>query len=89
MKAHDITLLEFPKCSQDLNPVKIAWREVRARLAITEPQARESRQTFIKRVRNAVAWVNRNRAAYVKTLCTCQKAWARDIQESKGARTKH
>ena len=36
MKDAAIELLEnFPKCSQDLSPIEIAWRELRARLDVT------------------------------------------------------
>ena len=39
MRSQGITLLEnCPKCSQDLNPIEIAWREVRARLDLLQLQ---------------------------------------------------
>ena len=85
-----ICLLEnFPKCSQDLNPIEVAWREVRARLAATEPTAFENRARFIARLRNAVAWVNQNRAGYLRYICSAQKEWAQDVLDQKGARTSH
>ena len=90
MKAVGITLLDnFPKCSQDLNPIETAWRELRARLAVTEPTSLEDRSDFVQRLRSAVAWVNRNRKAYLRTLCSSQKAWAADVQDAEGGRTQH
>ena len=93
MKDNGITLLEkYPKCSQDLNPIETVWREVRNRLYVTQPSTHnESRDEFIRRLRQAVAWVNSNRANYLMKLSTCQKEWATDVQEAEppGARTKH
>jgi hypothetical protein len=92
IRSQGIKLLEkYPKCSQDLNPIETAWRELRNRLATTEPARLEGRSEFIRRLRQAVAWVNRNRPEYLKTLCSSQKAWARDVQNAvpPGSRTKH
>ena len=90
MRCSNIKLLEnYPKSSQDLNPIEIAWRELRARLYLTAPESLESRNAFIRRMRQAVAWVNVHRAQYLQHLCSCQKEWAVDVQESLGARTKH
>ena len=90
MRACGVHLLEnFPKCSQDLNPIETAWRELRARLMTTEPVHIEHRQDFVVRLRNAVAWINLNRAAYLRKICSSQKPWARDVQAARGNRTKH
>ena len=92
LKEQGIVLLEnYPKCSQDLNPIETAWRELRARLATTEPEKMEDRDTFIDRLRLAVRWVNKNRARFLQKLCTCQKEWAQDVLDADppGARTKH
>ena len=82
-------LTNFPKCSQDMNPMETVWRELRTRLAQTQPVARESREAFICRLRSAVTWVNRNRADYLLYLSTAQREWAQDLIDAKGARTKH
>jgi hypothetical protein len=90
MQDQSISLLEnYPKCSQDLNAIETAWREVRARLAATEPVSRDTRSNFVTRLRQAVAWVNTNRAGYLRKLCSDQKQRARDVQLMLGARTKH
>ena len=92
MEDQHIELLEdFPKCSQDLNPCEIAWREVKARLNDTMPVSLETRPEFIQRLRAAVAWVNKNRAEYLLQICTSQKAWTKDVLTSSppGFRTRH
>ena len=79
-----------PRCSsQDLNAIELAWREVRARLAATEPTAMESRDKFIVRLRAAAPWVNLRRQACLLKICTDQKEMARDVMKMKGGRTKH
>ena len=65
------------------------WRELRARLADTEPTKFESRTEFIARLRRAVAWINNHRAEYLKNLCMSQKERASDVLDAKGARTRH
>ncbi|CAK0888840.1 unnamed protein product, partial [Prorocentrum cordatum] len=66
LREQGIHLLEhYPRCSQDLNAIEAAWREVRARLAATEPDSIETRDQFIVRLRAAVAWVNVRRRAYL------------------------
>lgn len=82
-------LTGYPKCSQDLNPIEEAWREVRARLATTQPVRAETRDAFIVRHRAAVEWVNRNRSGLLKKICSSQKAWAQDVLDAKGCRTVH
>ena len=92
MRAVGVRLLEaYPKCSQDLNPIETAWREVRNRLDETVPVDREPRKDFIQRLRRAVAWVNTNRAEYLQHLCTSQKERTQDVLDATppGARTKH
>ena len=61
----NVHLLEnYPKCSQDLNPIETAWREVRNRLYHTQPKNQETRSAFVLRLRAAVSWTNRNRADF-------------------------
>ena len=90
MRRVGIRLLEnFAKCSQDLNPIEQVWKELRGRLATTQPVEMETRASFIDRLRSAVAWVNRNRADFLWTICNSQKDWTQDVRDAKGARTKH
>ena len=84
-------LTNYPKSSQDLNPIETAWRELKSRLDVTMPEAFESRPQFVQRLHQAVAWVNKNRRDYFLKICRSQKAWARDVLEATppGARTNH
>ena len=82
-------LMNYPKCSQDLNAIKTAWRELRWRSSDTEPTNIETRAAFVIRLRNAIAWLNKHRAEYFMELCTSQKERARDVRDAQGARTKH
>ena len=90
IKQSGLHLLEaYPKCSQDLSVIETAWRELRARLDDTEPVHMEDRRAFLKRLRLAVAWVNRNRQTYLRERCFAQKERAQDVLDMKGGRTKH
>ena len=92
MREHGINLLKnYPKCSQDLNAIENAWRELRARLYVTQPVKQETREAFIIRLRAAVSWINVNRAAYLAEICGNQKERAIDVQNATppGGRTKH
>ena len=57
-------------------------RELRARLAVTEPVHMEPRDAFVVRLRAAVAWVNKHRKAYLLELCTSDKARVRDVLDA-------
>jgi transposase len=92
MRQNNITLLEnYPRCSQDLNAIENAWREVRARLDCTAPATSEARGPFIRRARAAVAWVNKYRRAQLLEYCNSQSERALAVQEATppGARTKY
>ena len=84
-------LENYPKSSQDLNAVETVWREIRARLAETEPTRMETRKDFLRRLGNAVRWCNKHRARYFLKLCQDQKERARDVLQGvpPGARTGH
>jgi hypothetical protein len=84
-----VCLTNYPKCFQDLNPIETAWREVRARLAVTQPTVVERRGAFIVRLRASIAWVNRNRADFLYRICNSQVEWACDVLKLKGSRTGH
>ena len=90
MKRIGLKLLTmFPKCSQDLNAIETAWRELRSRLYDTEPMEMETRAEFVARLRGAVRWVNRNRKSLLRELCSDQKAWAEEVILRKGNRTSY
>lgn len=92
MQDENIELLEnYPPCSQDLNPIEVAWRELKNRLDMTQPVAFETRPQFIQRLNRAVVWVNKHRADFLWEICHSQKACAKDVVEATppGARTKH
>lgn len=84
-------LKNYPKCSQDLIPIEVAWRELKARLETTMHASFESRAQFITRLHNATARVNANRFEYLYHLCMCQKEWARDVKNASppGSRASH
>jgi transposase len=81
---------EFPKVSQDFNAIENAWALLRDRLDTTLPRGVEARSDFIQRLKNAVAWINRNREEELKHLSTNQKERANDCLSltPPGGRTK-
>ena len=90
MRDTNLSLLEnYPKCSADLNPIETAWREVRARLADTEPTSFELRAAFLRRLRQAVRWCNTHRASVFNHLCDSAQERAAAVLAAKppGART--
>ena len=92
MKRAGLKLLErFPKCSQDLSPIEQCWRELRARLDVTMPMQAETRDEFIKRLRLAVAWLNRNRSGLFRKICRSQREYAMELRTANppGSRLKH
>ena len=82
-------LADYPKCSQDLNPIETAWRGLRRRLSVTEPTSMETRAAFGIRLRHAVVWLNKHRVSHFMELCTLQKERARHVRDVQGARTNH
>ena len=84
-----VLLKNYPKCSQDLNPIETAWRELRRRLGESQPACLEGRDEFIARLRAAVSWLNRNESDLLRRLCNCQVEWAQDVRAQQGGRAKH
>ena len=78
-----------PKHSADLNAIENAWSFLRARLDQTHPggETPETREDFVRRLRNAVTWVNKNRRAGLLSLSRNQKKRARDVLSQGGHRT--
>ena len=81
-------LVDFPKCSQDLNAMENCWKLLRDRLYDTLPVARESRDDFLVRLRNAVNWLNANKTEELHLFWSNQKERAADVHVLKGGRTK-
>ena len=50
----------------------------------TEPECRDD---FVKRVKNAVDWINRNKHETLLEYCNNQKKRARELQWWEGSRT--
>ena len=58
MRDNGINLMKnYPKFWQALNAIETAWRELRARLYVTQPVCQETREAFIIRLRAAVSWI--------------------------------
>jgi len=90
-KKFGIELVEdYPPVSQDFNAIENVWKHLRDRLDATLPDGVESRDRFIPRLKKAVAWLNRNRAAQLAKLSRNQKERARECLALKppGSRTK-
>jgi len=79
---------DYPKCSQDLNAIENAWKLLKDRLYETLPTRLESREDFVRRLKAAVAWVNRNRYDELLYLSHNQKERARAVLLARGGRTK-
>ena len=73
---------QFPKCSQDMNPIENVWNLLKERLNDTMPVERESRDQFVIRVRRAVKWLNRNHSKTLRKLCNDQRDRAEDTRIS-------
>ncbi len=85
-----VSLLEnYPPCSQDLNPIETAWRELRSRLRDTQPVKMEPHAEFDARPRSAAIWVNRGRVEYLMHICNDQKERAHAVRATNGSRTRY
>ena len=88
MRKIGVELVEdYPKCSQDLNAIENAWKLLKDRLYDTLPTQLETREDFVCRLKNAVAWLNRNKHDDLLYLSHNQKERAKELLLNKGGRT--
>ena len=78
----------YPKSSPDLNAIEGWWRKLKLYLEEREPVERETRTAFLRRLRRAVDYLNRNCRKHGRQLCRNQKERAKMCKRLKGARTK-
>ena len=88
LRAAGLVVEEFPKCSPDLNVIEGVWARLRALLAEREPEKRETRSNFVKRLRRTVNWMNANKKTNMRKLCRNLKERARDVIALGGAKSK-
>ena len=79
---------EYPRCSQDLNPIENCWHLLRDRLHATMPAGKEDRPHFIHRLTQATEWINRHQCSALQDMCRSQKKRAREVLAQNGGRTK-
>jgi len=79
---------DYPRSSQDFNAIENVWGLLRDRLADTLPAGLEDRESFIHRLRTAVAWLNRAKRDSIWKLSRNQKERCRDCKLNEGGRTK-
>ena len=79
---------KYPRASPDFNAIEGWWRRLKIHLEQGEPIARESRDAFLKRLRRAVNYLNKNCRKEGRVLCRNQKVRARECRALSGARTR-
>ena len=77
----------YPRVSQDFNAIENCWHLLRERLKETLPIGLEPRSAFIKRLKEAVQWVNRAKRDSLIYLSRNQKERCRDCENLAGGRT--
>ena len=81
-------IAKYPKSSPDFNAIEGWWRRLKMYLEERAPTELEDRDTFIRRLRRAVNYLNANCRAEGRVLCRNQKERARQCLTLKGSRTK-
>ena len=77
---------KYPQNSCDFNAIENCWALLKKRMTDTMPKDLEDREAFVQRLRNAIAWVNRNHKQKMLEWCNEQKKRAQRSKELKGAR---
>ena len=77
----------FPKHSPDLNAIEGVWRLLKERLEATAPASLETRSSFLRRVRHAIAWLNETKHNDLMSLCNNQKVRAQEVLSLDGAKS--
>ena len=77
----------LPPYSPDLNPIENVWALLDIRLAATAPKGFEREKAFRRRVRNAVAWVNRRKADAVRKALASMPRRLELVRSGRGAMT--
>ena len=73
---------EYPKSSQDLNPVENVWNILRELVNMSQPVAKEERADFEIRLKAAVNHLNTQMSDSLKDLWLCQKKRAKLLLEA-------
>ena len=79
---------QFPKCSPDFNAIEGWWRKLKLYLEEREPVNRETRASFLQRLRRAVDALNRRFRNEGRALCRNQQVRAAECKRLQGARTR-
>ena len=79
---------DYPKTSPDLNAIEGVWKLLRDVLLLEAPSGLERRSDFMRRLKRAVASLNRKHRPALLRMCTNQKERAADVIELKGAMSK-
>ena len=74
---------EYPKNSQDLNPVENVWNILRDLVNKSQPVAIEARADFEGRLKAAVRELNTRMSESLQELWLCQKTRAKALLEAK------
>ena len=82
-----VACLKLPPYSPDMNPIENAWSVLNARMEATKPKGWEREKAFRRRVRNAVAWMNRTRGSAFKKMVSSMPKRVQVCLEAKGALT--
>ena len=88
MSKTPLRLLEpYPVASQDFNAIENAWGLLKDHIIETMPTKLESRDEFVKRLKTAVAWVNKSKRDELLYHCSNRKERAEAVLWNASGRT--